>query len=96
MATDEADAALDYQGNGFAGVLKEAETNYSHWRKTRRETSIEIKYTTLPHAYASVHTFLCVEGGYSAQLLLGDHVFVLFPLFVLGFQTFLGCKGCVV
>lgn len=29
MATDEADAALDHQRNGFTGVLKQAEKNYS-------------------------------------------------------------------
>lgn len=70
MATDEADAALDHQRNGFTRVLKQrgGEKNYSRQRKTRQEPGVKIKHRALPvrrisahtsaHAHASVHTFM--------------------------------------
>lgn len=110
IATDEADTALDHQRNGFTGVLKQAEKIYSPLRKTRQETSVEIKHSALlvrristhtsAHAHASVHTFMCVrvcgEGGCSTQLLLGDGTFCFSLSFVWAFQKSLGCKVCVV
>lgn len=61
MATDEADAALHHQRNGFSRVLNEAEENYflSKEEKKKRSAACEkkkgISHTHL-YQLASLHT----------------------------------------
>lgn len=90
MATDEADAALDHQRNGFSRVLKRAEQDYFPPRLTRQEPSTDMKHRTLlvrristhmsAHAHASVHMFVCACVERVAAVARRQHSF-LFPLF---------------
>lgn len=67
MATDEADAALDHQRNGFSRVLKHAEQDYFPPRLTRQEPSMDIKHRTL-HVREDFHTHVCTRTRISAHV----------------------------
>lgn len=71
MATDEADAALHHQRNGFSRVLNEAERNYFLLRRNRKvqhpkkhtDTPTRLNKPTLLHVSISVCTTWVRETG---------------------------------